>query len=371
MIKKYSSDITKSLEQGACFMAAKKFEKAVEKYSEACELMNLECGEDDPDLLYLYGWALFKNAVKNSDVLGQGAAKEKLEETKEEVEKNGEDSESEKEELEGGGMMQFNEQLAEDDTNEPSKDDEDEVNEEEVVKTDESKQTADKPADSEEGEAEQSDFEIAWDILDLTRTLLEKKISGLKEQEKCKLEVPYLKTEKEDELVGKPALVKMEKKLSDVYSLLGDISLETENFNQAATDLKSMIQLREKLYPKASKTLTEAYYRESLALEFIDPSEAIKSMKRALESMKERSKKGEKLDHDIVQEMKQRLYDLEKGDKKIKAEKDRIMKGILGELNPPSKKTDPAKIVNVPIKRKEKSQIHDLTSLVKKRKLGP
>lgn len=386
---KYSAEITKVLNEGARAMAAKQYERAVELYSEACELNNLDIDEDDPDLLYLYGWSLFENAVASSDVLGKKAADEKLEETKKDVEgenneKDGTDGDgSEKEEVgEDGGMMQFNDRLAEDEDDEEEavqqkaqegtakeSDNEHELNQDEDKNTN----NLEKEGDDEEDGAQQSDFEIAWDILDLTRTILEKKIRDLSKESKEKLVVPYLTSDKDDQLKGKPKIIRLKKKLADVYVLLGDISLETDNFAQAGSDLNSMMKLRKELYPFASGSLTEGFYKLSLALEFSDLGGSIDAMKQALKTIKKRQSQGEHIDKDLIQEMRQRLYDLEKGNKKIKAEKDIIMKGILGELSTAKKPKQPAlaaKHSSSSLNSKQKAQplVHDLTSLVHKRK---
>lgn len=386
---KYSAEITKVLNEGARAMPAKQYERAVELYSEACELNNLDIDEDDPDLLYLYGWSLFENAVASSDVLGKKAADEKLEETKKDVEgenneKDGTDGDgSEKEEVgEDGGMMQFNDRLAEDEDDEEEavqqkaqegtakeSDNEHELNQDEDKNTN----NLEKEGDDEEDGAQQSDFEIAWDILDLTRTILEKKIRDLSKESKEKLVVPYLTSDKDDQLKGKPKIIRLKKKLADVYALLGDISLETDNFAQAGSDLNSMMKLRKELYPFASGSLTEGFYKLSLALEFSDLGGSIDAMKQALKTIKKRQSQGEHIDKDLIQEMRQRLYDLEKGNKKIKAEKDIIMKGILGELSTAKKPKQPAlaaKHSSSSLNSKQKAQplVHDLTSLVHKRK---
>ncbi|VEU19660.1 DEKNAAC100076 [Brettanomyces naardenensis] len=378
--KKFSVEITKLLDKGARDMASKQYELAVDHYSEACELSNLESGKDDPDLLYLYGWSLFENAVANSDVLGQNAANATLEETKreaEEIERGGEDSE--KAGLEGGGMMQFNDKLAEDEGNDEEEEEEEGEEEEKTAENIEQDKTGDEEESNEnppQVEGQQSDFEIAWEILDLTRTILQKEVSDTEKEEDGdgKRDVPYLTSDKESELEDQPPIVLMKKKLADVYSLLGDISLETENFQQAGADLTTMVDLRRQLYPLATGSLTEAYYKLSLATEFTDLPGSIEAMRMVLKSIEERTSKGEKIEKDVIQEMKQRLYDLEKGDRKIKEEKERIMKGILGGIASTTTANSVEGVASeTPIPSDDNSSasqlmVNDLTSLVKKRK---
>lgn len=358
----YSEEIQKLVEQGAKDMAAKEYEKAVDHYSEACQLSNLEAGTDDPDLLYLYGWALYENAVANSDVLGQGAAKSTLE--ADAAAAAADDAEEDDAEG-GGGMMQFSEKVAEGEeieqldspeaTGAAAVDaevgDDGEATDEAIanalaaVDAPDERTAAEVEQEVAEEAPEQSDFEIAWDILDLTRSLLQKKLELTDKEES---------TEKTTEDISK----KIKKKLADVYSLLGDISLETENFAQAGQDLGSMVDLRKQLYPEASGALTEAFYRLSLALEFTDLPASIGAQRLALKTISAREKEGEKIDPDIIQEMKQRLYDLEKGDAEVKAQKKQIMEGIIGKSSSTGSSTEAAPV----------AAVNDLSGMVKKRK---
>ena len=83
----YAFPVQRALALGNKEYALKNYEKAVEHYGEASELQYIslttrmtdrfraqETGEDDPDILFLYGKALFQVAQKNSQVLGGAPA---------------------------------------------------------------------------------------------------------------------------------------------------------------------------------------------------------------------------------------------------------------------------------------------------------
>lgn len=346
-----STEISTLLQLGAEAMAAKQYELAVEHYSQLCQLKNLENGgSDDPDCMFLYGKALFENAVANSDVLG--ATGSKKDPNAEEENKNDKTA----------AEPVFTEQLAEEEIEEdeqPAVAEEDDSSDEEVPFNEDGE---------EEEEEEEDDFSIAWEILDLTRVLYESKLDSLVDSSPLPKQTPYFQTDKLSEI--EPTLTTNEslhitKKLADTFDLLGELSLETENFNQATNDFQRMLDLKLQLYPLHCGQVTEAYFKISLAWEFnsVDPaaiSNAISSMESAIRSIVTRTvmakETGEEVDIDLIGEMKARLIDLKSGDLQIKEEKDRIMKGIMGEISQPQ--TAPATEVKV----------NDLSGMVKKRK---
>ncbi|KAG7927378.1 hypothetical protein KL925_002749 [Ogataea polymorpha] len=331
----YSQELVKLLEKGAQAFAEKQYEKSVEYYSEACEKSNLLTGNDDPDLLFLYAKSLFENAVSKSEVLGaQNNQDEKAEETEDD-----------------NGMFHFNEQLAENEEDEES---------EQEPEQGQKEQSHEQEKEQGEESEEQTDFEVSWEILDLTRTLYEEKLSSLQDEN---LKTPYLDSDKKDIKEISSPFVAIKKKLSEVYDLLGEISLETENFSQAAQDFTTLANLRTELYPFSSRLVSEAYYKLSLASEFNtgeagSSTTAVEAMEKSLKSIKERYElPDEERDESLLQEMEQRLDDLRKGDAAIQEEKKRIMMGILGESDGTEIKATPKTV-----------PVNDLTGMVKKRK---
>jgi HAT1-interacting factor 1 len=280
-------------------------------YADACELQSTLNGEDNPKnahLLYLYGRSLFQVALKKSDVLGGAPVEEK-----EPAKKKNKDKAEVKplpSKTEGKpGLFSF--------TGDENWDDSDEEVEE-----------------GEEGEAEEEgekddDFTLAWEILDFARVLFLKQLEPpaakeKEEEEKPKEDpvVPATTTDSSSEPItsipneepAKPAiptLTEEEKKnirsiLADIYDLLGEVSLESESFQQAVKDLQSSLALKLELYPIESTLISEAHFKLSLALEFAAAGEDVSrddrkkgreaaavEMEKAIESCKARIAKEE------------------------------------------------------------------------------
>ena len=106
-----------------------------------------------------------------------------------------------------------------------------------------------------EPEDEDDDFVNAYEVLDLARILLSKK-----------LEEAQAGKGKETELLAVARQLK--ERLADTHDLQAEISLEGERFPNAVVDLKAALELKEELYPPASSLNAEAHYKLSLALEF-------------------------------------------------------------------------------------------------------
>lgn len=256
--------------------SVKDYNAAAELYSQATELqaeINGELSSENADLLYSYGRCLYHVAVKNSDVLGSKVAGEKREEghnkpgskkqRKQEIidEADGQQkriaeevftkSVEEKdspihpgEEADGGSKPYF--QFTGDENFDTS--DEEEKEEEEGAEAD--------AAEAEEAD-EEDDFVNAYEVLDLARVLLLKKLeqannsSGKGKQKGESQQVQQLK-----------------ERLADTYDLQAEISLEGERFPNAVVDLKSALELKKGLFPQESSLVAEAHFKLSLALEF-------------------------------------------------------------------------------------------------------
>lgn len=327
----YSSTVEGLVSSGSQFYAAKKFEEAVEKYAEACQEQAKEKGSDDADLLFLYGKALFQNAVSKSEVLGGT---------------EGNDDENEDDEAEKvDESFQFNEGAEEVQEESQEKKNRQETRENDTLEPEEGEVD---PEDGEIQQEDQSDFEVAWEILDLTRTLFEEELEKLPAQEPAKL----MESEKEPPSDEVTALLK---KVADVYDLLGEVSLEGENFQGASDDLAKSLELREKLYVFTSSMISEAHYKLSLALEFAvekpdNREKAVKHTELALKSIKE---KGADEDNDIILDMELRLAELRKDPaKQMDSDQVKMLQTLIGD------------------KVKDATAINDLTAVTKKRK-GP
>ncbi|RKP00706.1 hypothetical protein CXG81DRAFT_26610 [Caulochytrium protostelioides] len=74
-----------------------------------------------------------------------------------------------------------------------------------------------------------------------------------------------------------------DRRIADIYALLGDVSFETENWAQARTDLAQSLLLKQKLLPADSRELAEVHYKMALVAEYAgDPNEAARQIRATL-----------------------------------------------------------------------------------------
>ncbi|KAF9466041.1 hypothetical protein BDZ94DRAFT_239462 [Collybia nuda] len=248
--------IESAIEHAKRAFALKKFEQAVEHYATALELMTKKFGEDAPetaDLYFTYGKALLENAIAQNSVLG-----------KEQPEEDEKDDASSSRVNGDAPILSF------------SGDGEDmNGGEEDDPTVDLFAQAAQNIADAEgtgggddddddEGEPE-DDFNAAWEVLDLARAIYEK------QQE-----------EGDDE--------EIKLKLADTLIALGDVSLETEKFDQAILDYEAGLALKIQLLPVSSRQIAEAHYKLSMVLDLTSGrlSDAIVHAEKAFESVESR-----------------------------------------------------------------------------------
>ena len=289
----------------------KDYNSAAEFYSQATELqaeLNGEMSSQNADLLYAYGRCLYHVAVRNSDVLGSKVAGAKREEaTKSSASKKQKTEKS----LDGVGNER---QRADEEIVKTVIEKKDEATEKEEEDGKESKPyfqfTGDENwgTDEEDGaegdyegrpaDEEDDDFVNAYEVLDLARVLLLKKLN--------EGEVGTGKGKVDDE--SQPTK-QLKERLADTYDLQAEISLEGERFPNAVGDLKAALALKEELFPQESSLIAEAHYKLSLALEFssvtqpkaegeahVDEAmreEAAKEMEAAIASCRSRIKQEE------------------------------------------------------------------------------
>ncbi|KAG8871395.1 hypothetical protein FRB97_008726 [Tulasnella sp. 331] len=231
--KEEARTIESSVELGKRAFALRKFEEAVEHYAVALELATEKHGESAPenaDLLFLYGKALLENAISQAGVMGKEEAENALKGVK-----DAEDAPSTSNANGKGPVIEFS----------GDGDDQDDEEDEAVdLFAVEAPHAEGKEGDEEEqeeddgGEEPEDDFNAAWEVLDLARALYAK--------------------QKDDESTLK---------LADTYIALGDVSLETEKFDQAAADYIVGINLKTDLLPFHSRQIAEAHYRLSMVLD--------------------------------------------------------------------------------------------------------
>ncbi|KAJ2684006.1 hypothetical protein IWW39_005177 [Coemansia spiralis] len=104
----------------------------------------------------------------------------------------------------------------------------------------------------EEEEEEEDDFAAAWDVLDLARVIQAKATDS-----------------------------KSQLKYAETLMLLGDVSMESENFAQAVKDFSEALQVKMQYLDDSNRELAELYYKLALAHEYNQETT------RALELMKD------------------------------------------------------------------------------------
>lgn len=259
--------------------SVKDYDAAAELYSQGTELqaeINGELSSDNADLLYAYGRCLYHVAVKNSDVLGSKVAGEKREEghkkpgikkqKKQEKQETIDEADGQQNrvaeeivtkivEEKDGPIQPGNEadtgskpyfQFTGDENFDTSEEGEEE--EEEGAEAD-----AEDPEDADE----EDDFVNAYEVLDLARVLLLKKLDEVETS-----------SGKGKENGESQQVQQLKERLADTYDLQAEISLEGERFPNAIVDLKSALELKKGLFPQESSLIAETHFKLSLALEF-------------------------------------------------------------------------------------------------------
>lgn len=376
----------------------KNYAAASEFYSQASELQELLNGEmslDNADLLYQYGRCLYHLAVSKSDVLGNKVAG------------SGEPQKKKRKTKTAAG------------TSDALKDGDQKMAEEVVEAVVDEKdgsatknETANKPffqitgdenwTDSEdegddaeddgEEEEEDDDFAIAYEILDIARVLLTRKLDTIPQHLDGK-------GKGKATLVENPEARTVMDRLADTHDLQAELSMENENFPEAVAEGRSALELKQKLYPLESSLLAEAHFKLALAMEFASVTttnaeaveqgaqkeeivdedlrkEAVTHMESAIESCrlrvekeestlsshpadKQEAKKKEIKDvKEMMSEMEQRLIDLKTPVVAAENPLRGILGGMLGETPTDQKQRIAEATANA----------NDLSGLTKKKK---
>ncbi|BFZ58029.1 hypothetical protein PYCC9005_005087 [Savitreella phatthalungensis] len=289
-----SDSLDETLTRAAKAYADEAYDTAADHYARASELLTEQNGEDSPDnadVLFLYGRALFQIAKRRNEVLG-GAVR-------------------------GGGSGKDVSQLlaaaVPDAGKAPAKDTEEnreftfggDLEEEE----EQPELASDLPVDAED------DFENAWEVLDLARISFQKQLES--------------KDSKYDDKSG------VRKRIAESYDLLGEVSLENENFDQAAADLREALQLKLDIYPAEHSEISGGHYMLALALEYSTGdkarSEAARQVELACASFRKRLKQNEMTSRERRDE-EEMLKELEVKLKELKEPRQVLDKQQVAEL---------------------------------------
>ncbi|OQD62587.1 hypothetical protein PENPOL_c012G08163 [Penicillium polonicum] len=354
--------------------ATKDHDSASELYSQATELqaeLNGELSPENADLLYAYGKSLYNVAVSKSDVLGSKVAGEQQPQsgTASSTNTSSAGSKSTSDSLVQDAIANS---MTEKSSSAKRADREPEPTESKpffqftgdenfVDSEDEDEETAEQGEDEEEDD----DFANAFEVLDLARVLYLKKLSAAEEDDGGKGKSTEVSSD----------IKHIKERIADTHDLQAEISLEAERFSEAVTDLRTVLELRNSLYPLEDPSVAECHYKLSLALEFasvqqggeedgndkpkVDEEmrkEAATQMEHAIASCKVRMAQEEKKleaekdgDEDkatatkrkianvkeIVTEMEQRLVDLRRPPISIEQNdqaNEAMLKGVLGQI---------------------------------------
>uniref|UniRef100_A0A8H7XRK9 Tetratricopeptide SHNi-TPR domain-containing protein n=1 Tax=Psilocybe cubensis TaxID=181762 RepID=A0A8H7XRK9_PSICU len=245
--------VESSVEHAKRAFALKKYEQAIDHYATALELATKQLGEDAPevaDLYFAYGKALLENAIAQSTVLGKEQPEEAIEE-----QNKASGSGSNK----NGPILSFS-----GDADDAGDDEDHPIDLFGKAAAGQDEEEEEEGDEEDDGEPE-DDFNAAWEVLDLARAIYDKQ-----------------KNDEDDDEV--------KLKLADTYIALGDVSLETEKFDQAISDYEAGLELKVALLPGSSRQIAEAHYKLSMVLDLTSGrlSDAIAHAEKAQQSVEDR-----------------------------------------------------------------------------------
>ncbi|KAI4455845.1 nuclear autoantigenic sperm protein nasp -related [Holotrichia oblita] len=131
-----------------------------------------------------------------------------------------------------------------------------------------------------------SDLQVAWEVLELAKIIFTKRGEEAKPD------------------------------LAETLITLGEVSLESENFESAVNDIRDGLEIQKLLYDDTDRTLAETYYKLGMALSMNNKiEEAIENFNRTIQLLKNRIEKlkdGQKsIEKKEVDEMRQLIPEIE------------------------------------------------------------
>ncbi|WVF71875.1 hypothetical protein IAT40_006685 [Kwoniella sp. CBS 6097] len=269
-LKELKEQADKLVGEGKKAIVLKQWEEGVTKYGEALDLMRQLVGEFDPQmapLLLSYGRALYELAFSQQGVMGK---EEPSKEADDAVQQGASDAPTTK------GNFVFSDDEAEaDDPAAPTAGPSEAPS---ASLTPAPGTGAADPQGGREGENQdqgeddeepEDDYNAAWEVLDVARTIYQKIVEDAKNEKN--------ESVREDKL-----------NLAECYVALGDVSCETENFPQAVQDYTSALEIKSALLPASSRALASVHYQLATVLEFTPNrrSDSLNHVEKALESFK-------------------------------------------------------------------------------------
>ncbi|EPE05466.1 histone h1-binding protein [Ophiostoma piceae UAMH 11346] len=250
----------------------KNYEEAAEVYARAAEMqaeINGEMAPENAEILFLYGRALFKVGQSKSDVLG-GKAPET------DGAKGKKKADSKPEKKSDGGIIAGAISAAGSKDSEPSGPTDAKKplfqfsGDEEWDASDDDDEDAGENGEGEDDEEEDDDLAVAFEVLDLSRVLFEKKLEETKAngEDAATEKEPKGKEPAADTKTITGPLRHILERLADTHDLLAEISLENERYPNAIVDSRASLSYKKQFLPEESELIAEAHFKLSLALEF-------------------------------------------------------------------------------------------------------
>lgn len=333
----YSNKVNELVAAGSKAYSEKDYDTASDKYGDACAEFHEESGKDDPDLLYLYGKALYQAAVASAGVFGGEVNNAANEEEDNQAEGNDDND----------GAFQLEAPMAdgEEVPDAPAAEEEDGDKDEDKKEEQGEEQSDNNDNDTQIASGGNSLFEEAWDVLELARALWQ------------------------DQYDEHPDNKEVLEKLAEVYDLLGEVGLEVENFEQLASDLKQSLALRQKICgdDTSNKLLVESNYKIALSEEYCGNRElAIKYLNTAIDLLTKQDADGDDAKADkeaLLLDLRDKLEEIKRDQTDTEAEQMAQLKGLIGSAFGAT----PEGLLSATTKPAP-AAVNDLTSMVKKRK---
>ncbi len=187
-------------------------------------------------------------------------------EEEEDKEENGEEEKEGEETKEENGDENGEEKEGED----PDQKDENEsIGSIEEPGTSDAKEATDKKELEAEDEEDPSNLQLAWEMLELCKSIYQKHADSLEATSQQRLD--------------------LEAKLSETFQTLGEVSIENENYPQAIEDLTMCLNRRQDLLPEDSRCIAETHYQLGVALGFnANFDEAVNALSDAIGVLEKR-----------------------------------------------------------------------------------
>merc|ERR1712012_82151 len=134
------------------------------------------------------------------------------------------------------------------------------------------KEVEDSAEQAAEDEEDPSNLQLAWEMLELAKMVLIDQLEG------------EMKEKMTEEMKNT-----LEKRLFETFLILGEVSLENENYPQAVDDLTICLEKQKAVLPEDSRNIAVTYYQLGIALGFnMKYEEAIEKLEMAIGVLKKR-----------------------------------------------------------------------------------